>query len=166
MGYILGGRYGQSIQYDPHSINQRTLTSLFNDGQPIINENSNPQIARYTNGWSALLNLAYKYSNNHSISILLMPNFLGSNNLREGDVFRAGADYSKIYGSNQFYEQRKQMIYQLRSEHFFPAYKLKMELNASYTNGESIVPDFKRFRFLNLTVRLIGTIPQLFFRTH
>ncbi|MBK7042176.1 MAG: hypothetical protein IPH46_17450 [Bacteroidetes bacterium] len=147
MGYILGGRYGQSIQYDPHSINQRTLTSLFNDGQPIINENSNPQIARYTNGWSALLNLAYKYSNNHSISILLMPNFLGSNNLREGDVFRAGADYSKIYGSNQFYEQRKQMIYQLRSEHFFPAYKLKMELNASYTNGESIVPDFKSSDF-------------------
>ncbi len=164
LGYILGGRYGQSIQYDPHSINQRTLTSLFNDGQPIINENSNPQIARYTNGWSALLNLAYKYSNNHSISILLMPNFLGSNNLREGDVFRAGADYSKIYGSNQFYEQRKQMIYQLRSEHFFPAYKLKMELNASYTNGESIVPDFKRFRFFEFDSTTYWYDPTAFFQ--
>lgn len=147
LGYIIGGRYSQSMQYDPFSINQRTLTSLFNDGKPIINETSNPQIARYNNGWSALINLAYKYHTNHNISLLFMPNFLGTNNLREGEVFNSGTDYPEIYGSNQFYEQRKQMIYQLRSEHFFPKYKTKMELSASYTNGQSIVPDFKKFRF-------------------
>jgi len=35
------------------------------------------------------------------------------------------------------------MVYQVKSEHFIPGPKAKIEWNASYTNGESDIPDFK-----------------------
>ncbi len=149
LGYIFGAKYTQGIQYDPNSINQRILTSDVRDGVAVINENSNPLTSRITNGWSALLNLAYKYHPHHSISLMAMPNFIGTNSLRDGNTFLAGSQFDEIYGSSQFYEQRRQLVFQAKSEHFLPKQRIKIEGHASYTLGKSVAPDFKRFRFFS-----------------
>jgi hypothetical protein len=44
---------------------------------------------------------------------------------------------------NIFYEQRQQRIYQFASQHYFPKTRIKIDANASYTDGSSVVPDFK-----------------------
>lgn len=147
LGYIIGLRYTQNIQHDEKSPTNRTFSSILNDGKPAVVEEAINNVARYTNGWSALLNVAYKYHANHSFSFIFMPNFIGVNNIREGYTYAPGANYTTIFGSNQFYEQRKQLIYQAKSEHYFPKSKLKVEANASYARGKSVAPDFKRFRF-------------------
>jgi outer membrane receptor protein involved in Fe transport len=149
LGYIFGAKYTQGIQYDLSAVNQRILTSDIRDGAAIINENSNPAISRITNGWSALLNVAYKYHTNHSISLMAMPNFIGTNSLRDGNTILAGSQFDEIYGSSQFYEQRRQMVFQAKSEHFLPKQKIKIDGLASYTLGRSVAPDFKRYRFFS-----------------
>ncbi len=149
LGYIFGAKYNQGIQYDPKSINQRILTSDIRGGVAIINENSTPSTSRITNGWSALLNVAFKYHPHHSISLMAMPNFIGTNSLRDGNTVLAGAAFDEIYGSSQFYEQRRQMVFQAKSEHFLPKQRIKIEGLASYTLGKSVAPDFKRFRFFS-----------------
>jgi outer membrane receptor protein involved in Fe transport len=48
---------------------------------------------------------------------------------------------------NQFYEERRQLVYQFGSEHYFPGTGLKIELDASFTDGTSELPDFKRISY-------------------
>jgi len=146
LGYILGFRYNSQVQYDPNSVADRSQ-GIINDGVAARNDISNPEIAKFTNGWSALINLAYKFNSNNSISFLFMPNFIGVNNLREGIIFSAKDAGNPIFGSAQFYEQRQQLIYQVKSTHFIPKRKVKIDFNASYTSGKSDAPDFKRYRF-------------------
>ncbi len=43
------------------------------------------------------------------------------------------------------------IVYQLKSEHYFPARKVKIEFNASYVDGQSNAPDFKRITYLQST---------------
>lgn len=151
LGIIVGFRYGNSVMYDPNSVAIRTdRTAYDKSGNPFFINKIDQQIARYTNGWSGIVNLAYKYSPNHSISYLFMPNYLGVNNLRNGvDTVTIGqtTSYNKEFIISQFYEERKQLIHQLKSEHYLPGSKVKMELNGSYTKGESTAPDFKNLRY-------------------
>jgi hypothetical protein len=149
LGFIIGAKYNQSLQYDPNSINQRVLTSEIRNGKAVINEDAEPSTSRIINGWSTLLNLALKINSNHSVSAMFMPNFIGSNNLRDGNTFLPGSAFDNIYGSSQFYEQRRQIIMQGKSDHYFPQKKVKVESLISYTLGKSIAPDFKRFRFFS-----------------
>jgi outer membrane receptor protein involved in Fe transport len=151
LGYILGFRYGQTIQYDGQSSANRVRDSelrVDENGEltiPVLDARASPEISRYSNGWSALFNLSAKLSANNNTSFMFMPNFIGTNNLRENLLYDNGP---ARFQSSQFYEQRKQLIYQAKTEQYFPKSKIKLELNASYTKGNSIVPDFKKYAFL------------------
>jgi hypothetical protein len=155
LGYFLGFRYSSSIQYDPNSIGYRIGPSAsppFEQGNPSIDSLSQ-KASKETNGWSALINVAYKFNANNSISFMYMPNMTGVNNVKlvnynywDDQTF---VTKNKIY---QMYESRKQMVYQIKSEHFIPGPKLKIELNASYTKGNSSMPDFKMITNIDSTV--------------
>ncbi len=139
-GYIFGYRYRSNIQYDPNSTTSRAKQSI--TGRDLSTD-ADQQISKETNGWSALLNLAYKLNPNNSVSLLFMPNFTGVNNVRSAHDFDV-ADISTIA---QYYEERRQLVYQLKTEHYLPATKVKIESNASYTQGKSSVPDFIYFQY-------------------
>lgn len=149
LGFIAGFRYNSGIQYDPNSISNREspVDDGNNNGNYILARSSkvDQQVSKETNGWSALMNVAFKFSPNHSISLLFMPNFTGINNVRYAND---NGDIKTIrYFKTQFYEQRRQLVYQLKSEHYLPGPKLKAELNASYTNGTGSAPDFKNVEY-------------------
>jgi len=140
LGFIVGYRYGSSTKYDPGYMASKiradgSRESLFNG-----------EHSEEVNGWSAIANVAYKFSPNHSVSFLFMPNLSGAN---KADNLLDNLDSTiMIYKKIQFYEQRKQLVYQLKSEHFFPGNKIRAEFNASYTDGNSSVPDFKTLRYI------------------
>ena len=149
LGYLVGFRYSSSIQYDPNFIGHNYPVE---GGSWISNYNSFDTLAlktsKETNSWSALMNLAWKFNPDHSISFLFMPNMIGINSIRNGLNYNNHSNTSTSVGitsplEDQFYESRKQMVYQVKSENYFPGIKLKVDLNASYTNGRSTAPDFK-----------------------
>lgn len=156
LGVLAGFRYGSSVQYDPNaSANRIGIDAL---GNTSIQSRSTEETSKELNGWSALVNLAYKFNPNNSIALLFMPNFSGANNVRYNIN---DADPNELnLNKTQFYEQRKQLIYQLKSEHYIPRPKLKLELNASYTNGKSIAPDFKRLGYSKNPTQEIYSIGQ------
>lgn len=139
LGVVAGFRYGSGIQYDPNSVTQRVTS---NTGTGKIEKDSLAQIiSKQTNTWSALFNLAYKLNLNNSVSLIFMPNFNGVNSVRNVVDDR---DFTQsLVTKSLFYEQRKQLIYQYKSEHLIPGPNMKVNLNASYTNGTSSAPDFK-----------------------
>lgn len=147
LGYYGGFRYGSSVQFDPNARSQRTILSELDSlGNPLTDADVAFDNVKYVNGWSALLSLAYKFNSNHSLSLLYMPNFIGINSLRDG-IGYGDIIYKYEIAKSQFYEQRKQIVYQLKSEHYFPKTKLKMDINASYSQGNSSAPDFKKLEF-------------------
>jgi len=150
LGFIFGFKYGSAVRFDPNGISQRvgdeSLGYLFD-------RQDNAQISRETNSISALLNLAYKLNKNNKVSLLFMPNFIGNNDVASFEEMPMGiALQESAVSKNIFFEQRKQLIYQYSSQHYIPRLKLKLDLNASYTDGNSVAPDFKAtqyIRFLN-----------------
>ena len=138
LGFLFGLRYGSSVQYDSNA----KLNRFRVEGNTFY---STQEFTKETNNWSALMKLSYKFNPNHSVGVLFMPNVGGSNNLRKivgTGIFEDQPD--AIYLSNdQFYEERKQLIYQLQSDHYFPFAKARVHLDASYTNGSSDIPDFR-----------------------
>jgi hypothetical protein len=144
LGFIAGFKYGSNVVYDPQSEVVRWVYDEL-EGQK-KSENISQQASRETNGWSALFNVAYKLNPNNSVSFLFMPNLTGVNNVRNS-FDNAEPQITRITKS-QFFEQRSQFVYQYKSEHYIPKYKLKMEANASYTRGNSQIPDFKNIRYI------------------
>jgi hypothetical protein len=146
LGFIFGFKYGSAIRFDPNGISQRvgdeSLGYLFD-------RQDSAKISRETNSISALINVAYKLNKNNKISLLFMPNIIGNNDvgsfeeMPEGILFQEAAVTKNI-----FYEQRKQFVYQYSSQHYIPSLKLKLDLNASYTDGSSIAPDFKATQYI------------------
>jgi hypothetical protein len=145
LGYFFGFRYANTFRYDPDGISQRVGDATLNypfDRQDIA------QLSREINSWSALLNLAYKLNENNKVSLLFMPNFIGSNEVANYTSLRLPEEFQDIdVSKNIFYEQRKQLIYQISSQHFLPKYRLKIDFNTSYTSGESVAPDFKATQY-------------------
>jgi hypothetical protein len=144
LGIMAGFRYGSGIQYDPLSLNQK-VTSLEPDATGKIDIEKDSLIratSKETHTWSALMNLHYKLNINNSVTLLFMPNFNGVNNVSSQDNF-IDPTAARIEQSI-FYEQRKQLVYQYKSEHLIPGPRIKLELNASYTNGKSSAPDYKQ----------------------
>lgn len=139
LGVVAGFRYGKTVQYDPNSNVQRVIGVFGNDSLNI--DAIQRQLAKETTTWSALMNLAYKLNLNNSVAFIFMPNFSGVNNVGSQDA-NSGETYTTITKS-QFYEQRKQLVYQYKSEHFLPGPQMKLDLNASYTRGRSDAPDYK-----------------------
>jgi hypothetical protein len=147
VGFIAGFRYGSSISYDANS--QASRASVVDDGTgnyiSSVSSAEMQEVAKETNGWSSLINLACKLNSNNSFSLMFMPNLTGVNNVRNAIDDRVPAN--NVITKSQFYEQRRQLIYQIKSEHYLPATKIKISLNASYTDGDSKAPDFKHVQY-------------------
>lgn len=140
LGFIAGVRYGSSTQFDPEAISQRSRSL----GVGGLESNQKLGSTVETNGWNALFNAACKLNSNNSVSLLFMPNFIGVNKVRKG--YDQG-DQTTTVTQTQLYEQRRQMVYQLKTEHYLPATKIKVEAKASYTKGKSSNPDFKYLQY-------------------
>ncbi len=150
LGFLVGLRYHRSTNYDPMSKSNRgTVGSAA--GVVSVYDSLVQAVSNQTHGWSALFHMAYKLSPNHSISLMYMPNFNGENKVRKaGGIIGDAEGYTFL--ESQQYEQRKQLIYQYKSTHFFPAVKSRLDLHASYTDGSSSIPDFKEMiYYFNVT---------------
>jgi hypothetical protein len=162
LGFLFGFRYASSIQDDPNSVVNKISSSTIysNEGIPLTYDHSIYQeTSKETNGWSGLVKLAYKMNSNNSVSLLFMPNFTGVNNVRSGLYqYTSANEIQNDIMKSQFYESRKQIVYQLKSEHYLPFRKIKIECNASYTRGKSDAPDFKIVRFSSDTTKLNNPI--------
>lgn len=147
VGYIFGFRYNESVAYDPSSTLSKASVTQDSSGNfvPFVASFADQQISRWTNGWSALLNVSMKLNSNNTVSLTAMPNFTGVNNVRFAVDSR---DYTQnVITNTQFYEQRRQLVYQLRSQHYLPASKSKIDFSSSYTFGKSTAPDFKNVQY-------------------
>jgi TonB-dependent receptor len=148
LGFIFGFRYANATQYDGNSISNRERIQAGSNKQLITLFNSSLQkVSRETRAISGLLNLAYKLNSNNSVSLLFMPNFNGENNVQDA-LDTASRGLTDFIINRQFYEQRRQLVYQFKSEHFLPSTKIKIESNVSYTQGKSVAPDIKNTLYL------------------
>ena len=157
IGYIIGLRYASSVQHD----NEASLNRARIGTSEILEENSFrsvQQLTKENNGWSALAKVAFKFNPNNSISLLFMPNLNGVNNLRTitGTGVFEDQPEAVYFSQDQFYEQRRQLVYQLQSENYLPAIKTKIELKASYTDGNSDIPDYRSFSTFFLNGQLLS----------
>ncbi|MBL0341820.1 MAG: TonB-dependent receptor [Bacteroidetes bacterium] len=143
LGILAGFRYASQYRNDPNGKNNRVFGG---DVVGILSE-SNEEQGIESHGWSGLLNLNYKLNSNNSLGILFMPNQLGINKVRDGAEQGSNPNYEYTLTKDQYYEQRTQLIYQVKSEHYIPALKSKIEFNASYTDGTSKAPDFKTLTY-------------------
>lgn len=154
LGFLMGFRYYSSTQHDPYSRANKLIPES-NDPVEMPYDSTFQKASRETNGWSGLINLAYKFNPHNNISFLFMPNVIGVNNAREAKVYVGNEPFvtpeenfkrtgSSIY---QYYESRKQMVYQFYSGNYVPRLKMKIDLNASYTKGTSKAPDFKNANY-------------------
>lgn len=161
LGYIVGFRYGSAVRYDPNGVSQRVGPEEINFAPELAD---NALISRQTNGWSALFNLAYKPSGNHSMSFLFMPNYTGVNDVASYSTIPDGTIAQDARTSNnQFYEQRRQLVWQAKSEHYIPAIKMKVDYNLSYTKGNSIAPDFKVLDYSYVRDNVADSISAILF---
>ena len=144
LGFITGFRFGNSVAYDPNATANRQASP---DGILItVPYAASEEASKQTNGWSALANLAYKFNPNNSVSFLFMPNIVGVNNVRYSTDY--GEPNQLNFSKDQFYESRRQLVYQFKYENYIPGPKMKLEFNASYTDGNSEAPDFKRLQYV------------------
>ncbi len=150
LGIMAGFRYGKGIQFDPNSIRQTVTQVSEADSNATVYKRIDTLMgatSKETHTWSALMNLSYKLNSNNSFSLVFMPNFNGVNNVSSLESYTGEVINTKIQ-QYQFYEQRKQLVYQFKSEHLIPGPNIKLELNASYTRGKSSAPDFKQVDLL------------------
>ncbi len=148
LGFIFGFKYGSAVRFDPNGISQRVGDESL--GFP-FDRQDNAKISRETNSISALVNIAYKLNKNNKVSLLFMPNVIGNNDVASYEEIHQGISYQEAgVTRNIFYEQRKQMVYQYSSQHYIPSVKLKLDVNASYTDGKSVAPDFKATQYMQV----------------
>lgn len=145
LGFFVGFRYGSNYRYDPNGTSQRVGDESLD--YP-IDRQDRAELGRETNSWNALLNMSYKFHENHRASVMVMPNFMGINDVAQyyGRPFSSAFEEVEVF-NNIFYEQRKQLVSQFSSQHYFPKSSVKLDANLSYTTGNSIAPDFKVTQF-------------------
>ncbi|MFN8697692.1 MAG: outer membrane beta-barrel protein [Flavobacteriales bacterium] len=155
LGFIVGFRYASTTDYDPNATIQRTLEPedfTPSDGRPEPSREYwiDMESSVENRGWSALANLSYKLNNNHTVSLLFMPNVNGENQARRYEGFDDDIVQSSeiLIGDDQIYEERRQLIYQYSSTHYFPASRIRVEADASYTSGRRNILDFKALDYL------------------
>lgn len=153
LGFLGGIRYSSSMKYDPDAFK---YGFIFNNGVPeedlfITSDQMRRQMSVKKNAWSALLNASYKLNNNNSVSLRFMPNFSGISNAQIDSVFDFykydNLGYLYTMDHNQLYEERKQLVYQYQSHHFLPGPRIRFEIAASYTDGESSTPDYRAYEY-------------------
>lgn len=147
LGFIAGLRYSSSVKNDPGTF-RKQWAFFSGDNQFVPGGDHTIERTEESYSWSGLLNASYKFSPYHSVSLLFMPNFLGVSKVLKDSVYYTLDETSPYYYKDeQYYEERKQIVYQFRSEHYVPAIKLKMNLNVTYSDGESSIPDYKDIKY-------------------
>lgn len=147
LGYIVGFRYATAVRYDPNGVSQRVGAEQLNFPFDV---RDSAKVSRETNSWSGLMNLAYKLNDKNKVSLMFMPNFSGTNDIGNFATSIPTNSIGSQEGRTQnllFYEQRKQKIYQFKSEHYLAGPKMKIDFNSSFTQGNSIAPDFKVIQY-------------------
>jgi hypothetical protein len=155
LGYIFGFRYNSSSSYDDNTFFGRSdaaTTFQFDLHDPHSAYNTFSSIGKNsveTNGWSALVNIASKINSNNSISFMFMPNIVGVNKVRFDDTFSdvTGSPLT-FFSIAQHYESRRQMVYELKTDHYIPSLRMKIEFNSSITNARSNIPDFRHLSYV------------------
>lgn len=146
LGYFVGFRYGSTYRYDPNGISQRVGDESL--GFPFDRQDI-ALWGRETNTISGLVNLAYKLNEHNRVSLLFMPNIIGINDVASFNNIRFPFQIQDVDAEkNIFYEHRRQLIYQLATQHFLPGKGIRLDFNASYTDGYSVAPDFKALVYM------------------
>lgn len=153
LGIIAGFRYSSDYRYDPSSELNRTAEGadfVPENGEEVPTQTSfDQELSQETHSMSGLLKLSYKLNQNNSVSLSFMPNLMGQNSVRRYEGSDPNAQGSIIvFGDDQFYEERRQFMYQYKSDHFFPRNSIKLTINASYADGQRDVLDFKDMRYI------------------
>lgn len=165
ISFLTGFRYGNSIQYDPNSTLTRTISSgLDSLGNPFFQQKYLQKFAKYTNGWTGLATANFKLNAHNSFTLLFMPNLIGANSIREGVDQEGANSYKYSFLQGQFYEERSQLVYQYKSEHYIESFGAKLHLSASFADGESSAPDFKSLQYFSddsISYRLDKTISDV-----
>lgn len=146
LGYIFGVKYNMSSRYDPNALLERAIQDTGNPDIYIFQNYSDEQQSQETFGWNVLFKTAYKFNPNHSISIMFMPNIEGENNARYS-ISPFSLELDNEINEEQIYEERQQLIYQLGSTHYFPATRIRVDLEATYTDAFSNIPDYKSLTY-------------------
>ncbi|MCD4735760.1 MAG: TonB-dependent receptor [Bacteroidales bacterium] len=97
--------------------------------------------------WGGMINLSYKFSNNHKLGLNIIHNHSGESSGRylTGNVPSDGIDRNRETRTLQFLE-RSLTSGQLRGEHFFPTLaKLKLEWLGSMAMSRQYEPDLRFF---------------------
>lgn len=151
LGIIGGFRYSSDYRFDPNAVLNRTAAGnedVVDEEVPVLEE-FDQQISRERHGLSALAKLSYKLNQNNSVSLLFMPNLTGINSVRRYEGRDRNSPGSQtVFGDDQFYEERRQLIYQYSSSHYMPNGGLKLNIDASYTDGQRNVLDFKDTQYI------------------
>lgn len=145
-GFVAGFRHSRVIQSSTEGEINRTVKG------PAFDPNEDPENAvavldlnveasQETSNLSALFSGSLKLNANNQIKLVFMPNWLGENNAR----FSLGFDQSNpetIVRDDQFYQERRHLIYQFHSDHYLPNIASKINFDVSYTDGKRNEPDF------------------------
>ena len=146
LGVLAGFRYGTNFRYDPEGLSQRVADESL--GYRLVRQDR-ALVGRETNSWSALFNASYNINANNKVSVLFMPNFIGTNDVGGfREILPPDNLQEHFIQKNIFYEQRRQLISQVSSQHFFPKSQFKIDVNLSYTGGKSEAPDFKSTEYI------------------
>jgi outer membrane receptor protein involved in Fe transport len=148
MGILAGFRYYQEAKYDPNAYYSRGQVDA-GTGELFQIDSLNQQVSSISNGWSGLVQMAYKINNNNSISLMFMPNFSGKNRALTGEGSLYGTESNSVsLVQAQIFEERRQLVYQAETKHYFPNLDLRLRINGSIAKGNSKIPDYKRMNWL------------------
>lgn len=149
LGYLLGFRYNTETEFDGASTLERNGQDQ-SDENPgfFFDKKGTQQVCSQSNGWNALGSLSLKVDRNNTFSMMVMPNVLGVNNSRITNFKKPSVSGETFGSEDQFYEERKLWVYQYGSKHFFPGIRLRVEADASYSDGSRNVLDLKTVQYV------------------
>lgn len=150
-GFITGFRYATDTRSDNdaevHRINgDPRVRNDFNPDQTPVMISQRDQVvqaSRETVNLSGLLSGSFKFNANNDLTLIFMPNFLGQNDAFVGQGLQENEIGNFEWVDRQTYQERRQLVYQFRSNHYLPALAGKVNLDFSYTDGRRNDPDFR-----------------------
>lgn len=149
LGYLFGLRYASNTEYDGASTFERT-EEPYEDAVPgdQFTRRGTQKITTESNGWNAIGSLSLKLDRNNSISLLAMPNVLGENHARYQVYKQPNINGETFVSEDQFYEQRNMWVYQFGSRHFVPGLRMRIEADASWSDGKRDVLDLRTVQYI------------------
>jgi outer membrane receptor protein involved in Fe transport len=150
-GFITGFRYARITEYAPDGTFGRTIAPReYDPNNPgeitLALIDLDVQSSRETANLSALFSGSLKINKNNDLTLIFTPSFLGENNARISSGFDQ-SNAEPVVWEDQFYTERRQLVYQAHSKHYIPAISGLAKFDFSYTDGQRNEPDFKTLRY-------------------